>query len=150
MQDEGGARGATCVRRFVKLRSRPHARDNGRTRCSLRCKQLKTVHPCGDNWPWRADGADFTTIPCCLSPSGSSLKGFGATSLRACYLMFPIIHEDRNVSRIVRISAACVSTLYSISRRCGNKITSRILGLSAISMVNRSTPMPKPPVGGMP
>ena len=38
----------------------------------------------------------------------------------------------------------------SVFRRCGNRITSRMFGLSVSSMVRRSTPMPKPPLGGMP
>ena len=38
----------------------------------------------------------------------------------------------------------------SRSRRCGKRITSRIEWLSVSSMVSRSMPMPKPPLGGMP
>ena len=34
--------------------------------------------------------------------------------------------------------------------RAGNKITSRMLGLSVSSIIRRSMPMPQPPVGGMP
>ena len=32
----------------------------------------------------------------------------------------------------------------------GNRITSRMLGESVTSIISRSTPMPQPPVGGMP
>jgi hypothetical protein len=35
-------------------------------------------------------------------------------------------------------------------RKWGNRMTSRILGLSVRSMVKRSIPIPKPPFGGMP
>ena len=33
---------------------------------------------------------------------------------------------------------------------CGNKITSRILGISVSSITKRSIPIPQPPVGGIP
>ena len=35
-------------------------------------------------------------------------------------------------------------------RKAGNRITSRMLGLSVSSIIRRSMPMPQPPVGGMP
>ena len=35
-------------------------------------------------------------------------------------------------------------------RSAGNRITSRMLGLSVSSIIKRSMPMPQPPVGGMP
>ena len=35
-------------------------------------------------------------------------------------------------------------------RSAGNRITSRMLGLSVSSMISRSMPMPQPPAGGMP
>jgi hypothetical protein len=43
-------------------------------------------------------------------------------------------------------------SIYSpdLDRRGGNRITSRIEGLSVNSMVMRSMPNPRPPVGGMP
>ena len=38
-----------------------------------------------------------------------------------------------------------------VSRRsAGNRITSRMLGLSVSSIISRSMPTPQPPVGGMP
>jgi hypothetical protein len=41
--------------------------------------------------------------------------------------------------------------LQAFSRRsAGNRITSRMLGLSVISITSRSMPMPQPPAGGMP
>jgi len=43
----------------------------------------------------------------------------------------------------------CVK-VYSRSRRCGNKITSRIFGVSVSSMISRSIPIPNPPFGGIP
>jgi beta-N-acetylhexosaminidase len=35
-------------------------------------------------------------------------------------------------------------------RSAGNRITSRMLGLSVSSITSRSMPMPQPPAGGMP
>ena len=45
---------------------------------------------------------------------------------------------------------ADLSAGYSRSRRWGNRITSRMLGVSVKSMTRRSTPKPKPPLGGIP
>ncbi len=39
---------------------------------------------------------------------------------------------------------------HSFVRKCGKRITSRIVSLPVSSIVSRSTPMPKPPFGGMP
>ncbi len=39
---------------------------------------------------------------------------------------------------------------YSRSRRCGNKMTSRIFGVSVSSITRRSIPIPNPPFGGIP
>ena len=39
---------------------------------------------------------------------------------------------------------------HSSRRICGNRITSRIAGLSVRSITSRSMPMPQPPVGGRP
>jgi len=48
-------------------------------------------------------------------------------------------------------AAAADGAAYSPRERmCGNKSTSRIEGESVSSMTSRSTPMPSPPVGGMP
>jgi len=38
----------------------------------------------------------------------------------------------------------------SSRRKCGNRITSRILGESVINIIRRSMPIPQPPVGGNP
>ena len=43
-----------------------------------------------------------------------------------------------------------VTSLRARGRISGNRITSRIDGLSVSSMTSRSMPMPSPPVGGMP
>ena len=43
-----------------------------------------------------------------------------------------------------------LAVAYSFARKWGKRITSRIVGLSVRSIVRRSTPMPKPPFGGIP
>ena len=47
-------------------------------------------------------------------------------------------------------SIQLASTHHPSLRSDGNRITSRMLGLSVISIISRSMPMPQPPVGGMP
>lgn len=39
---------------------------------------------------------------------------------------------------------------HSFDRKCGKRMTSRIVSLPVRSIVSRSTPIPKPPLGGMP
>ena len=85
MQDERGARGATCFHRLCHLLGeRSQARCNGRTRSPFQRELLK-LHssPYGGNRLSRADGGDFTTIACCLTPTGNSLEGIGVTWFRA-------------------------------------------------------------------
>ena len=48
------------------------------------------------------------------------------------------------------VSRRAASWLSASLRSDGNRITSRMLGLSVSSMISRSMPMPQPPVGGMP
>ena len=49
-----------------------------------------------------------------------------------------------------RDEQALVAPAHASARMCGNRITSRMLGLSVRIITNRSMPMPAPAVGGMP
>ena len=54
------------------------------------------------------------------------------------------------IRQLARICASLTPLHHSRSRRCGKRITSRMLALSVKSIVRRSMPMPNPPLGGMP
>lgn len=44
----------------------------------------------------------------------------------------------------------CATDSYASLRNAGNRITSRMLGLSVSNIMSRSMPTPQPPAGGMP
>ena len=85
-----------------------------------------------------------------FTPGGDSLK------VRSCLLVS--IHADGEIIRASKLTVkhhadrahALLFNHFSVVRRCGNKITSRMVSQFVINIVKRSTPMPKPPLGGMP
>ena len=90
MQDERGARGATCFCRAA-------ATGNGLKACAVQYglalaltgepDPSYTDHilgslPCEGDQPGRACGGDLAAVACCLAPAGSSLGWMAVTRLR--------------------------------------------------------------------
>ena len=62
-----------------------------------------------------------------------------------------LLEDERNNQNQNRENHPGVSENHFFrARKWGNSNTSRILGLSVKSITSRSTPVPKPPLGGMP
>ena len=66
------------------------------------------------------------------------------------YEIWLTLYQDTFVTE-TRHDLPASADLFQASRRsAGNRITSRMLGLSVSSIISRSMPTPQPPVGGMP
>jgi len=79
-----------------------------------------------------------------------STSDFGRNGCEAANRRGGSLVADRVMKPAERTSGSWVESSHCTGFMVGNAITSRIEGLSVISIASRSMPMPSPPIGGMP
>ena len=96
---------------------------------------------------------DITTVPKSSTPVASATSS-GSTTLTKNVLKYAIVLFliKKELGLYVPALLILFSNLFSYSSllKCGKSRISRMECLSVSSMVRRSMPMPKPPLGGMP
>ena len=151
---------AFAALKTINAREQPYDRANGRTRSSLRLDNPGVPAPAeatGSSWSRRRGFHHLCLLPCTYRQLSGKPGGYLFPRKLMSGLIERIITEVRIESRVGATQRVALSghahmgrPYSSRVRKCGKRITSRMLGLSVISIVRRSMPMPKPPVGGMP
>ena len=151
----------------AKVTGTPHGHGTPRRMCTRRDgASRRRVAPCPYGRVYRASWMTAGALPGNRQPASGNLKLIGGEFELAGGKVLPqtgrAAHarqeapispsEQRQDGHGVRYAAPSSSASSSslMARRCGKSSTSRMVLLLAKIMVMRSTPMPKPPAGGMP